>query len=309
MPPTADRRLRPRPINRRDTAATTGLASNPNGTYVANRNPTTAAAGFSATYGAMRPQQNRPPPRTPLPQVNMWGNVTPGYNTQQTAPSTQFPGWNAIAQVRPPVTAIGTAISNALNSPPPPRTPIPVSSTAAMVNQGVPASVASQVNRIPVYSQSQGRPDPGLIQRIAQNPEVFANLAPAQQEAVERLLTQGLGGGGGGSQVSTSIGAGSSEFMNTGFMQENIRNNTPFERQLRWDPERRRYVQIGTLIREGRLNVRTGRMQQSRRQRRQQNQARRVTTETAAPVTPEVQQVSSGFTGSYGIINFNTASG
>src|SRR5688572_24261147 len=49
---------RPRPINPLDNPATTGLLSNPNGTYIANPFPTTAAIGGTGAYGSMLPQVN-----------------------------------------------------------------------------------------------------------------------------------------------------------------------------------------------------------------------------------------------------------
>ena len=90
--------------------------------------------------------------------------------------------------------------------------------------------------------------------------------------------------------VETSIGTGSEEFMNTKFMQKNIENNTPFEKQLRWDPDRNKYVQFGKLIKEGRLNVKTGRLSRKKRGRDEAPAAAPVAM--PAPVVQQpVQQV------------------
>ena len=49
---------RPRPINPTDTALTTGLPSNPNGTYIANTYPQGSAVfGNQGGYGAGLPQR------------------------------------------------------------------------------------------------------------------------------------------------------------------------------------------------------------------------------------------------------------
>ncbi len=41
-----------------------------------------------------------------------------------------------------------------------------------------------------------------------------------------------------------------SDFMNTKFMQEYAANGTPLERQLRWDPEHKKYISVGKWLRQ-----------------------------------------------------------
>jgi hypothetical protein len=95
----------------------------------------------------------------------------------------------------------------------------------------------------------------------------------------------------GSTPVVTGIGTGSAEFMGTGFMQKNAANQTEFSRQLRWDPERKRYVQLGTLIREGRLNVRDprARLKASKKGKQKASVAAPVAVASNAPDTPTQQ--------------------
>jgi hypothetical protein len=62
--------------------------------------------------------------------------------------------------------------------------------------------------------------------------------------------TPGAPGGG---------GAGNSDFANTASQQAYAAAGTSFYHQKRWDPKTRKFVEIGKLIRQGRLNERTGR--------------------------------------------------
>jgi hypothetical protein len=152
---------------------------------------------------------------------------------------------------------------------------------------------------VQTFAQSQGHPDPGLIMRLANaNPEEFAKqvaaMTPDQRDAIERLTSQQAGGG----TVTNAAGTGSAEFMNTGFMQEYAANGTPFEKQLRWDPDRKKHVQIGKLIAEGKLDIRTGKM-------------RRVQTRRGGSGggSPAARTTSQGALISMGVVNFNISSG
>ena len=104
----ARRNTRPRPISSTDSAASTGLASNPNGTYVANPFPTTAQNGMQGQFGAMLPSTSIP--NTPL--YNML--TTGGGATQQTRPNTPLynmltTGGGALQQ---PTPVSGQPVSN-----------------------------------------------------------------------------------------------------------------------------------------------------------------------------------------------------
>lgn len=52
--------------------------------------------------------------------------------------------------------------------------------------------------------------------------------------------------------------AGNSAFMNTGFMQQYAAQGTAFENQKRWDESTGKFVRIGDLIRQGKLDLKTG---------------------------------------------------
>ena len=72
-------------------------------------------------------------------------------------------------------------------------------------------------------------------------------------------------GGGAAGTVTTPAGTGSAEFMNTGFMRNYAKFGTDFMNQRRWDGKK--FVKIGDLIRQGRLDPRTGRMYDQRMKR------------------------------------------
>ena len=55
--------------------------------------------------------------------------------------------------------------------------------------------------------------------------------------------------------LTTGAGTGSAEFMNTGFMQRYAALGTPFLNQKRWDPSTKKFVSIGKLIRQGKLDL------------------------------------------------------
>jgi len=55
--------------------------------------------------------------------------------------------------------------------------------------------------------------------------------------------------------VTTGAGTGSAEFMNTKFMQKYAEKGTPFLQQKRWDKSTKKFVSIGKLIRQGKLDL------------------------------------------------------
>lgn len=57
---------------------------------------------------------------------------------------------------------------------------------------------------------------------------------------------------------TASAPAGNSAFMNTGFMQQYAAQGTAFENQKRWDESTGKFVRIGDLIRQGKLDLKTG---------------------------------------------------
>jgi hypothetical protein len=49
-----------------------------------------------------------------------------------------------------------------------------------------------------------------------------------------------------------------SDFMQTGFMQQNAAEGVSFNNQLRWDPTTGSYQKIGKLVAQGKLDLKTG---------------------------------------------------
>jgi hypothetical protein len=146
--------------------------------------------------------------------------------------------------------------------------------------KGVPSSFyQSQVAPSPYNADMRGRGYPFAPSSVyGTDDSWFSPTAPAANPA----LAPGM--------VQTPIGTGSEEFMNTKFMQQNIANGTPFEKQLRWDPDRNKFVQIGKLINEGRLNVKTGRLGRKKR-RGGDDEPAPVQMAQPAPVQPAQQYV------------------
>lgn len=66
--------------------------------------------------------------------------------------------------------------------------------------------------------------------------------------------------------------AGNSDFANTGFMQYNAANNIPFERQLRWDPKKKKYITVGQWLKQGRKAKADANRAKANKQEQQQEQ-------------------------------------
>jgi hypothetical protein len=289
MPPGIPTRPRPRPISRQDNPLTTGLPLNPNGTYIANPFPTTAAAGGQGSYGAM------------LPTVNVNG----GQNNPFTLPNTQpFATYNPQAHLNlPPVlTAPMTPTTPQITTPN--YTPSNVPSYAQPILQ---AAGGGTPMRDPTMRGADTRlTTDGIIHRLAQDPNSFTQLAPTQQEAIERLLQQSAAPTSNAGTSGTAT-PGTGDFYGYNDKGErvvkNAANGDDFSKELRWDPQRKKYVQIGTLLKEGRMD-KYGRL---RKVKKGKGGGRGGGGGSAA--APEVQQTTTGFTGSYGVVNFSTGTG
>lgn len=168
------------------------------------------------------------------------------------------------------------------------------------LNQGVPDVIANQIAGLGSSStiRQEGRGDPAAQRLRSQAATITQQLMNGQLPAsipsaalgfirdssgmpltIQDLIQEGyvmdakgvltLGGKGAG-MMETPVGTGSAEFMSTKFMQYNAEKNVPFLKQLRWDPERKKYVQIGTLLKEGKLDIRTGKTKKSKKRRQQE---------------------------------------
>jgi hypothetical protein len=252
-------------------------------------------------YGAMLPsgQTGLPPLQVFLNNASNWANSNGPINNpymdrwqnQPTIPQVDLgPIRGTYGQLYS-----GTSIPKIVA----PATPAPVAPpvTSQTPSNYNPSQRGRGFQNAPVYSQSQGHPDPGLIARIAQNPKEFEALNPAQQDAVERLLTQSAGGDGSGG------GAGNNDFMNTGFMQYNTANNVSFGNQLRWSKSLKKYVKIKDIAR----------LERNHRRRVKGNekiaQANQAGTGAGKMLEKKTMETTGGFTGSFGVVNFNTGTG
>lgn len=98
----------------------------------------------------------------------------------------------------------------------------------------------------------------------------LANTAPRTPPPTERF------GPAPGAYIPPPAGgvqsAGNSDFMNTGFMQSNAANNVPFERQLRWDPKKKKYITVGQWLRQGRKAKMDANRARAKKQEQKQEQ-------------------------------------
>ena len=158
----------------------------------------------------------------------------------------------------------------------------------------------------PVYSQSQGHPDPGLVLRLAQNPEEFNNLTPAQQDAVSRLLEQeeaGDPGFNGGGTLGKGDFYGYERDPETGESVRVVKNaaTSSFRNELRWDPRRKKYISVGKFMDEQKKKN----TKKSRRPAQRLQQAQQA---GHLPTWQTVEKEDRVFTG-FGLVSFNSSSG
>lgn len=282
MPPTPNRQVqRYRRTTSQDSSLTTGRVTNPVGSFVPNNvpyttlgvpvrttytNPSTAADGqFGAPYGGSTKAGQVTPPPTPV------YNVTPQANaSQQTSTKAgQVTG-------TPPTTTYQPAYGP----------------------QGVTAGTRNATTLTP----AQMGVDMNLV---ATDANYYNGLSTAQKAAVERLL---------GAPTATPVipanpnpnpNAVNGGFVNTGggtyadtaYAQYAAANNIAFENQMRWDPTTKKYVRIGTLLAQGKLDIRTGKDITQKKKQQQQNQPQQQSQQR--------RQNSGNTTG----VTFNTAEG
>jgi hypothetical protein len=71
-------------------------------------------------------------------------------------------------------------------------------------------------------------------------------------------------------QAAQPAPANNSDYANTRAAQEYAKNGTPFLDQMRWDPQRKKYVSLGRLIKQGKLDIRGNWRKSTNRQRQGQ---------------------------------------
>jgi hypothetical protein len=288
---------RPRPINPFDNAATTGLPSNPNGTYVANPFPTTAASGQQGAFGAGLPQVNvgnnllQP---SSVPNVPMVGYIPP-----VATPTTGAPGI-------PFVPMVGYI---------PPATTSPTTTPATSTRPYTPPTTTMDPG--PLYQGGGGVLDSynymlaGVADRITNNPAEYDNLSPAQKDAIDNLIAEKGGGGGAGATSEQALGQGDfygyerdPETGRSVRVVKNAANGDNFMNEMRYDPQTKKMVSIGKLIKQGKLDLQGNWNKRGNKQhQRRQGGGRRN------PVQAGPAETTGGFTGSYGVISFNTGTG
>ena len=250
MPPTPKRRPRtdrPRPISPRDNPSTTGQLINPNGSYVANPVPTTAYAGGQGGFGATLPrvqfnnfQSPFWPPAIAMPNVPKatQSSSSPGYGVNGMS------GNQVVNAYRPPAGTPPVGYGPNANQQP--------FSPALAPNQAMQQWRAGEKAIAPEYGiMAQG----GRPQTISPASLAAMGLpanAPAQQGY---KLVNGQWVDPTNPAAAQQGTAGNSDFMNTNFMQKNVANDVAFTNQLRWDPGRGKFVKIGQLLQEGKLDL------------------------------------------------------
>lgn len=90
------------------------------------------------------------------------------------------------------------------------------------------------------------------------------------------------------STTPTATPAAPSAFSQTAAAQQYAAQNTAFTEQMRWDPKRGRYVKIGQLLREGKLNLydQQGNFRRRKREREEVAAAAPPPEAANAPETP-----------------------
>ena len=307
MPGPPIYRNRPRPINPLDNPSTTGLAVNPNGTYIANPYPTTAAIGGTGAYGSGLPQlQVRPQ----LPLDKFFSDVGQGIKDWWSGRNTgRPPGVGGPMGPGPDVLRRAQGL---------PQTQVRYT-PSPMVAPGSFAESQARRYNVPTvtdYQDAAARGGPisplfqdKIIASIAADPQAYVNLSPSQKEAIERILTGGANATPGGSQaLRQGDFYGYERDPQTGRsvrVVKNAANGDNFLNELRWDPQRKKYVKIGKLMKEGKLDKKGGWHKKGKGVKGR----RRGEAKAAPSAPPAVQETTSGFTGSYGVVSFNTGTG
>ncbi len=272
LPPmygNSSNRNRPRPLNPLDSALTTGLVSNPNGTYVSNPFPTTAQNGQQGQFGAMLPQVNVSPLHAAIQSGAM--------NAPIVNPATFQPFR------LPPVMANGgmgqmTAAQlqqiTQLNQPNPIQPPFrDPKDTQPATSTGLPqpGTEASQALAQTHYKEQlriqEQRTVTDVLARLESGDmSAIADIPAADLEAMGLGFLANYGAGGGGNQTSTSGGAPGTEGIGTWVdegkdmtpeqLESRYYKNKAFEveflRASRWDAKRKKYISVGQWMRQER---------------------------------------------------------
>lgn len=281
--PRRNRWYNQRPINPLDNAGTTGLPVNPNGTlYAANPFPNTAQNGAQGQFGAMLPQVNvgagqqfqnafgfQPKTVKPDRPAGIAGQAI-GINPYLANPVT-----------RPATGVAGLAMAAAI--PPVLKPPTGFGAQTTPMTYGT-TPAATGISMSPHQTQSgYSAATMEIMNRIQQNPAEFYNLPKSSQDVLEKFITQGVGQQQ--PQQTTDKYGGA------------IRNKEG--QTLVTDAQGNQYY-AGPTKRE------------ALREARQRHRARRIAKgdiPTSATASPRAVAEPAGFTGSFGVVSFNTGTG
>ena len=142
-----------------------------------------------------------------------------------------------------------------------------------MLASGVDPSIISPAVAAQMIDPNTGQP---------MTPQTFAALGYTQNPTTGMYEKRGVANTPTANAPTTPLSAaqgGDTAYARTKAAQYYAAQGTAFTEQMRWDPDRGRYVKIGQLIREGRLNVRDSQARLSKR--------RRVREEGVPPPPPE----------------------
>jgi hypothetical protein len=268
--------------------------------------PSTAAAGGQGAFGSYNPTAPGATPLSLLHPPAYGGNYNPSVNTPSQLynslqrPNAAYsnlanPNYNSSVSATLPTTSVSPQGFNTRQKDDMATKPTPTNFTTAN-SFGTDAATFYVMQRIangesvsPAEAQAAAKllgVDPSLIGATNAGGE-----APRTPDQWAPQYSDGSFG---------RARAGNADFAGTGFAQYNAANNVAFTNQQRWDPERKQYVKIGQLIREGRLDVKDKKARLKRSKRGRQEYSEQTAAQSTSPA---------GFTGSLGVVNFNTGTG
>ena len=279
------RRKRPRPINPSDTAASTGLAVNPNGTYVANPYPTTGQAGMQGGYGAMLPQVNVGTAPTWNPNftpLEMSGGLlhapSQPFNTTSLMHSPRYATPTASVPQQPTYLGQGTYLGG--------QAGVGVSPPSSSTGGFIPTPRMTGMNMSTIT----------ILENIARDKNYINNLSPELKATVEGMLGMLPETTGPGGRPLTAAEGGDTDYSRTAAAQYNAEHNVPYEQQLRWDPKSRKYIPLGKFFRQQKKRNQNERWARGQKTKQQQLQNRQ-------------QQANDGYVLANSFVNFSTGTG
>lgn len=107
-----------------------------------------------------------------------------------------------------------------------------------------------------------------------------------------------------------AMNPGNTDYTKTQFYRDYVSNEVPFEEQLRYDPKTGKYVRVGDWLKkknDPRYTANASREAKQAQKRRQMFKMGR--DEVQASYQSGVMEAPASFTGSWGVVSFNTGSG